>query len=824
MSKKRGRTNDNISTTSTLPNKKYKKTVSDKPQSASSKRREAKREEFKSGDKVIYIPYDERRKPQKWEEIQELDATKAFTLIYGFHPEVNLFKTDNLPVLQENTARGWWEKAGAIQQCNNVIGENEYGNLCYICGFPINQGQPAECEHVLPIFKASLYLHLYKHDYKSLFTNKTNTPILDSNGKKIEDDLLNIIKYELSLEYKWAHRCCNQVKSDTDFIKFTASSRKKEFTMDYDSTKRILREIANRLLSVGKENDICSDPLLKTDFENNLKKIKGNDKEKKEKWIIERADILNSAKTSRNDAGTVRAIVNYLNGIDLPNGIPKPLTANDNYNLFLLTSLSKVILAADMNDVWRIWSKGMGNDYHAITPMGEIISKAMSMMEISKFIGELLQFDFKRISNKDIQQFYKDILMIVDLRKTTITRDNTKTNYSDAVLVSLQYLNDLFPNYKNFFRNMFSLIYYNGLIETKNLAETKYRVANIANMSFSFVSLLIYINNVNNSPIFIENRNDATIVGFREKIITKINDKLNDIYNVFVGNEDDWNVYATSLLFLLSKIDANLTAIIYSFTDQFNSPRIHKINSDDKSANDFLENCVILYFTENAEEENIFTEFENEYANDDEITKNAKNITMGSIVLADLLNKNNEKIDGKDDKIAYVIEFINKEYSSNDYDIHYFIYTINKIVDFFINKKETPNSPDINNILAQNNLLLRDLENQTDNNNDKITEILDNTKYLLGELSNKEVEEIINIVIETINWKSHTKKDETRENNEIVNSADILLHMKNEKTPTRNYIANEITNERQIKRNYDERTGAGTKKQKRMKINKTIKK
>jgi len=88
-----------------------------------------------------------------------------------------------------------------ITQCNNTIGKvNPYSfeknNLesctkCYICGLPILHekigGMAAECEHVLPVIVAAIYLSLYK--------NKAN------RGSD-----------EIKLVYQWAHETCNQEK------------------------------------------------------------------------------------------------------------------------------------------------------------------------------------------------------------------------------------------------------------------------------------------------------------------------------------------------------------------------------------------------------------------------------------------------------------------------------------------------------------------------------------------------------------------------------------------------------------------------------------
>ena len=63
----------------------------------------------------------------------------------------------------------------------------------------------AECEHVLPVFKAALYLNLYRTDYKD---------IMESHGPGDE-----LLYNELKMEYRWAHRCCNQKKKEIEPFK-----------------------------------------------------------------------------------------------------------------------------------------------------------------------------------------------------------------------------------------------------------------------------------------------------------------------------------------------------------------------------------------------------------------------------------------------------------------------------------------------------------------------------------------------------------------------------------------------------------------------------
>ena len=134
--------------------------------------------------------------------IKKLGTTGVLKTILG--SEI----TDGL----EMTARKYFEKSSPKTQCvqggpGHVIpyvpgitgsrkGSIQTCTKCYICGLPILEnrkketGMFSECEHVLPIIAAAIYLKLYSYNDK---------------GKSSE---------KLQLEYKWAHNICNQVKLD----------------------------------------------------------------------------------------------------------------------------------------------------------------------------------------------------------------------------------------------------------------------------------------------------------------------------------------------------------------------------------------------------------------------------------------------------------------------------------------------------------------------------------------------------------------------------------------------------------------------------------
>ena len=106
-------------------------------------------------------------------------------------------------------SRKIFEIAEPEDQCQGTAGPITYGEtLCWICGMPIyfskeelpgkdENGHSAECEHVLPVAQAALFLQLY-----------------DKSNKSSE---------LFALEYDWAHKTCNQTKNNDVYFKKKAT-------------------------------------------------------------------------------------------------------------------------------------------------------------------------------------------------------------------------------------------------------------------------------------------------------------------------------------------------------------------------------------------------------------------------------------------------------------------------------------------------------------------------------------------------------------------------------------------------------------------------
>jgi hypothetical protein len=106
----------------------------------------------------------------------------------------------------EDTVRAFFERSTPPTQCGNVIGSAK-GQSCWICGtriIPKEVSFKPECEHVFPIIQALVFTGLYE---TQLFESLEDQKQAYTDG--------------LRLEYRWAHRICNQVKNDAHFVVLT---------------------------------------------------------------------------------------------------------------------------------------------------------------------------------------------------------------------------------------------------------------------------------------------------------------------------------------------------------------------------------------------------------------------------------------------------------------------------------------------------------------------------------------------------------------------------------------------------------------------------
>lgn len=119
-------------------------------------------------------------------------------------------------------ARDIWEKVKTKEQCVEVLKDEP--NVCWLCGNTVNLTMPPgsprspQCEHILPVIQAVLFLQLYSKDYGDNITPA------------------------MKLEYGWSHAVCNRVKTNVVFMKDDGSGN---FIVDSNAITKVLTEIAS---------------------------------------------------------------------------------------------------------------------------------------------------------------------------------------------------------------------------------------------------------------------------------------------------------------------------------------------------------------------------------------------------------------------------------------------------------------------------------------------------------------------------------------------------------------------------------------------------
>jgi hypothetical protein len=125
-----------------------------------------------------------------------------------------IFGTKVVKILPEKkmSYRDIWELSSPTTQCANTIGNAIDGvSDCWLCGYKINTdiNKPElnpECEHVLPVGQALVFLDLYK---STIHKGTKNQELIDM----------------LKLEYRWSHSVCNRLKSDDNFLSFNSKGK-----------------------------------------------------------------------------------------------------------------------------------------------------------------------------------------------------------------------------------------------------------------------------------------------------------------------------------------------------------------------------------------------------------------------------------------------------------------------------------------------------------------------------------------------------------------------------------------------------------------------
>ena len=751
-------TNTNTNTKSSTSTKKNKTVLSKSAQ---------KRAERVSEERLTPVNRDESlKKVFNWDQMDNLDAGVAFDLVYGFKPDVN-FTSEYGETINKVNARKWWERSSAQTQCANAIGNlnQQQDPKCYICGFPIIQGEPtAECEHILPVYKAAMYLTLYNDHYKKIMEKgNDNFKSLTPEEKKIFT--------EISMEYAWAHKCCNQKKSDNDFIKYVFKRGETGFfKLDFQSTSKVLTSIVQALLAEGKDGH-CMEKSLIQNFRDFLGPNKNN---LIKKWINERIDILGAKAVPNKNlpAGKVQTIVDYMNHY----------TSSSNYSMFTLINLCSLISASDMNDVHVTWRKisGLPEPIKEIPPVSQI-TKAIVITQLTAYANFLSQFNWGRqLDVPKIYEFYKKIFEIPDGISFEVRRDGG-ADCSVAILGSLLHLNKTEMKIGDFFRNFYAVICYpsveidpttnKNIILFPELVGKKY-ASNMVGQAFKILLLGRMILNMQHleSGGFFPN-NSAIYMQFYQRFQDKYNEEVGKLITIknnyftvirFTSDGSSSNVnpfYVFLLIFIqfLNQIDGELTkplmdsvtredaeiGVLFSqdksteISARYNELSNILLSPKDNNKENQLSNmmhAVVLFYMDEAEYLKFYPTWDPSLIDDEDskFTANAKSIAVGATSLLNILKTTNitepSEIDeiadviGKGNLTKEIIELTNK----NEFNL--------EIVNRYFSEKNpstTPTNKDINEIITQLSVsdlaqIIVDIDKQ-----DLIKQIIDNQSEIM---------------------------------------------------------------------------------------------
>jgi hypothetical protein len=589
---------------------------------------------------TVLVRYNPKGNPTL-SDFTNLSASPGFGTAMGFHPTVYLSSTDALPKLKMKTARDWWERASVAQQCDNVFGGFVPGTICYICGFPI--ARLPECEHILSVFKASMFLHLYRNDFKI----GPDGIIYDSKNEPLNKILVDRLMFELLLEYKWAHRCCNQIKSDIDFVRFDGNS----FIFDENNANEILEGIANALTRIKR--DICSDVDLKRVFNDTLFREKKANKELIiAEWIEKRKRILSTPPNFNNPSsvesyviqneGAVGAILSYLNGgvtldrrwFETANSLLRTNTSVRNYlmamfgtslqkirfgpsladphmeqGLFMLQLLSRAILAADQETVSRVNSALSGVAYippPTATPEKETYTLAMTSTELATLLEDAFRYDWGRMPRGNINQQFEIILEYSSKGFAADFNPGGKVRKEDQRLYNtiLPRIIELIKTYGGVFSSVFVMV----RIMFADAGEfiDNHTLSNIARYSLILVITLHYY-------LKVDSFSDGGEGTFKSVVLGKLDEIINVTYVKITQEFKNLKAEPDILMFLniLKRvINENLLGVYIYKTNQFLQVNLDETNEDiDLRLGDYFERFpeeLEQYFLENGDSSNLY--------------------------------------------------------------------------------------------------------------------------------------------------------------------------------------------------------------------------
>ena len=644
-----------------------------------SKSRAKKELRAMSGEKLDVIIPNERQLVPKWNSVHKLDAKDGFEMVYGFSPDV--YFTDNYnDIIDRANARKWWERSSAVTQCENTIGafvadETE----CYICGLPIKK-EP-ECEHILPVYKAALYLTLYRSEYKGIIDKfdriEENNSNPDSNA--MEETLTRDeqrIYDEVMMEYKWAHRCCNQKKGETDFIEYVEPTKTESnvssgmFKLNLKNTKNILTSIANTALAGGDDMSICSKlyaEQLKQVLNININSDKKTKQTKIEKWVNNRIDVLQSKKTQTQEEGSLKTIIDYLN----------TYSKTTSYPLFTLINLCNIISSSDMNDIHTIWRRIEGKPPPIKeTPPPSQITKAIVITELTRDFSAMCKFSWGRDLNGGVYSLYKNIFDIPDsIQIPTLTRNGSQVNMSEVIMFSLLDINKNMSEIGRFYRDFFSVITYGEPSLFPNDPE-KAIASQLVGQCFKIMMIARVLYKINKFNTLDEIVDKDALSRFNVQFENTIKEECSKLKSM----GKDSNQYCEFLKYFdyfiktiddkeTLDVDGKQTDSIYGIITDYcerNIEDCNDISSLPTITPEIINNSVIKYYMDESEFLKNIPEWNPDVPEDDDMTTMLKGVAVGSLGLISLINST-EYLDDSE---------INKELQNEDK-----VQIINAIID-----------------------------------------------------------------------------------------------------------------------------------------------
>jgi len=233
-------------------------------------------------------------------------------------------------------------------------------------------------------------------------------------------------------------------------------------------------------------------------------------------------------------------------------------------------------------------------------------------------------------------------------------------------MLSIQKKYETDEKYKYFFMKMFSVLHY---YEGSPFIARKDDASEIASKSFTVLMILTYIKRISE---YIEKTEQVSFkqiyAGFREKFITALGVKLNDLFDVENATEfqdpNNVNKFRHILRQFLERIDPIYLDILdlqMPMSPDSDSPQ-SKFDIDFEQP---LMLAMVNYYLDNYEKEKVFEDFETEYSKDAVAPEvvTAKETAMASDVLMKMHHRIVDKDQTrKDILIGQIIHFLSEDF------------------------------------------------------------------------------------------------------------------------------------------------------------------